>query len=86
MANKKSAEKRIRQTERKNARNSIIRAACRTADKKVRSAVASGNKEAALEALKMAESRFAKAATKGVYHKNKVARQVSRLSKLANSL
>ena len=86
MANKKSSVKRIRQTAKKNARNNILRSACRTAEKAVRSHAEEKNKDSAIEAFKLAEKRLAKAATKGLYHKNNVSRRISKLSKLVNSL
>ena len=86
MANKKSSIKRIRQTAKKNARNNILRSACRTAEKAVRAHAEEKNKDLAMEAYKLAEKRLAKAATKGLYHKNNVSRRISNLCKLVNSL
>ncbi|MGF6229513.1 small subunit ribosomal protein S20 [Inquilinus ginsengisoli] len=80
MANHKSAEKRIRQTERRTVvnRNRISR--IRTFVKKVEVAIESGDKAAAAEALKAAQPEMHRGVTKGVLQKNTVARKLSRLS------
>ena len=65
MANHKSALKRIRQNEKIRVRNSAARATCRTAVKKTRIAIESGDKEQAATAFKTAEKTLASAATKG---------------------
>ncbi len=86
MANIKSAKKRILVNETKAARNKAIRSKVKTAIKKVETAVAEGNKEAAAAALKAATVEIDKACTKGVYHKNNASRKVSRLTKAVNKL
>lgn len=80
MANHKSAEKRIRQTERRTEinRNRISR--IRTFVKKVESAIESGNKVEAAEAFKAAQPELMRGASKGVLHKNTVSRKLSRMS------
>ncbi|MCH4090674.1 30S ribosomal protein S20 [Acetobacter sp.] len=80
MANIASARKRIRQTERRTARNTARMSRMRTFIKKVETAIASGNKEEANAALKLAQPEIQRAATKGVVHHNLVARKISRLS------
>ena len=80
MANIKSAKKRILVTETKTARNKAIKSRVKTYVKKVETAVAENNKEAASAALLEAISEINKAASKGVYHKNTTARKVSRLT------
>ena len=52
----------------------------RTAIKKVEIAIAGGDKAAAADALRAAQPEMQRAATKGVAHKNTVARKLSRLS------
>jgi small subunit ribosomal protein S20 len=47
----------------------------------VESAVATGNKQAALDALKAAEPQLMRAARKGVVHKKTASRKISRLTK-----
>ncbi len=86
MANIKSAKKRILVSETRAARNKAIRSGVKTAMKKVEAAVAAGDKAAAQTELTAAISTIAKAETKGVYHKNNVARKVSRLTKAVNGM
>ena len=86
MANIKSAKKRILVNRTKYERNKAIRSGVKTAIKKVETAVANKDKEAACAALLNATSVIDKAATKGVYHKNNAARKVARLAKAVNSL
>ena len=86
MANIKSAKKRILVTETKTARNKAIKSRVKTYVKKVETAVAENNKEAASAALLEAISEINKAASKGVYHKNTAARKVSRLTKAVNRI
>ena len=86
MANIKSAKKRVLVNRKKAERNKSIKSAVKTSIKKVEAAVAAKDKEAAVAALTNAISTIDKAATKGVYHKNNAARNVSRLSKAVNSL
>ena len=54
--------------------------------KKVETAVARKDAEAAKAALKEAISVINKAGSKGVYHKNTCARKISRLTKAVNEL
>lgn len=86
MANIKSAKKRIRVIEAKTLRNKMIKSRVKTVIKKVYSAVAAGDKEQAKVYLVNAISELDKARSKGVYHKNTVARKVSRLTKAVNSI
>jgi small subunit ribosomal protein S20 len=80
MANHKSAEKRIRQTERRTAVNKARVSRLRTFIKKVETAIDSGDKEAARAAYAEAQPELHRGVTKGVVHKNMVARKLSRLS------
>ena len=86
MANIKSAKKRILVTATRTAKNKAIRSEVKTSIKKVEAAVAASDKAAAVEALKNATSVIEAAGSKGVYHKNNVARKVARLAKLVNSI
>ena len=86
MANIKSAKKRILVTATKTAKNKAIRSEVKTATKKVEAAVAANDKAVAVEALKNATSVIEAAGSKGVYHKNNVARKVARLAKLVNGI
>ncbi len=86
MANIKSAKKRVEVAERNAARNTAIESRVKTYVKKVDAAVASGDKEAAKASLRDAEVELSKAASKGVFHKNKVARKVSRMTAAVNKI
>ena len=55
----------------------------RTSVRKVEEAIASGDKTAALAALKAAEPEIMRAAQKGVIHRNAANRKVSRLAHAA---
>jgi small subunit ribosomal protein S20 len=78
MANIKSAEKRNRQRLKNEAANRIVRGSTRTAVKKARQAIATGDANAA-ELVRLAEVALDKAATKGVIHSNNASRRKSRL-------
>jgi small subunit ribosomal protein S20 len=86
VANHKSAEKRIRQTEKRTAINRARKSRVRTFVKKVEAAIASGDKEAAQSALRLAQPELHRAGSKGVLHKNTVARKLSRLAARINAL
>ncbi|MBV9862161.1 MAG: 30S ribosomal protein S20 [Alphaproteobacteria bacterium] len=86
MANHKSAEKRLRQTEKRTAINRSRMSRVRTFVKKVETAIQSGDREAAQAALKLAQPELHRATTKGVMHKNTVARKLSRLALRINAL
>ena len=80
MANIASAEKRIRQTAKRTARNKARKSRVHTAIRKVEEAVAAGDKAAALAALTAAQPEMQRAAGKGVLKLNTVSRKLSRLS------
>jgi small subunit ribosomal protein S20 len=80
MANIASAQKRIRQTVKRTARNKARKSRVHGAIRKVEEAVAAGNKELALAALRAAQPELQRAAGKGVLKANTVARKISRLS------
>ncbi|MFL6729638.1 MAG: 30S ribosomal protein S20 [Sphingomicrobium sp.] len=86
MANTPQAKKRIR----RNANRAVINHArisrIRTFIKAVESAIATGKKADAAEALKMAQPELARGVARGVIHKNTAARRISRLSKRVASL
>lgn len=81
MANHKSAQKRARQTTKKNAINRSNRSAVRTSVKKLRTAVASQDKDKSNALLYPTISLIDKAVNKGILHKNTAARYKSRLTK-----
>jgi small subunit ribosomal protein S20 len=80
MANLRSAKKRIRQTAHKTAVNRNRMSRVRTYVKKVESALAAGDKDAAGAALKQAQPEIMRGVTKGLLHRNTAARKVSRLN------
>jgi len=80
MANTASARKRIRQTVTRTARNQARKSRMRTFVKKVETAIATGDKTAANDALRAAQPEMQRASGKGVIHSNTIARKLSRLS------
>jgi small subunit ribosomal protein S20 len=81
-----SAKKRIRQTERRTARNRHVRSTVRTMIKRARQAIAGGDAKAAETAVRDAESQIRQAVSKGVYHHKTGSRYVSRLATAVNGL
>ena len=86
MANHKSAEKRIRQTERRTAVNKARLSRIRTFVKKVEAALDAGDKTTAQAALLAAQPELQRGVTKGVLHKNTAARKISRLANRLRTL
>ena len=86
MANIKSQIKRIKTNEKARQRNVAVKSALKTAVRRVRTAAASGDAEAAQVALRNASKALDKAASKGVIHKNQAANKKSALTISANSL
>lgn len=84
MANIKSAEKRARQNAGRYERNRILRSGARTAIKKARVAIDSGDSAAAKEAVERAAHALDRAAAKGVIHQNNAARRKSRIMQAYN--
>ena len=86
MALHKSAKKRIRRnarvTKQKISRTSQMRGAIR----KVEEAIKAGDQKAAQAALKEAQPKLARSATKGILHKRTASRKISRLSKRIKSI
>jgi small subunit ribosomal protein S20 len=80
MPHHKSAEKRLRQTEKRTDVNRARVSRVRTFVKKVETAIGSGDKAAAEMALRAAQPELHRATTKGVMHRNTVSRKLSRLS------
>jgi small subunit ribosomal protein S20 len=85
LANSKSAEKRIRVSERRRLRNRPFRSAARTYVKKAELAIASGDQAVAEEAVLLATRTLDRVASKGVIHPNNAARRKSRLMKKYNA-
>ena len=80
MANTPQSRKRVRQIARRSLVNRARRSRIRTFLRKVEEAIASGNRDNAREALKAAQPELMRGVTKGIYHKNTVARKLSRLN------
>lgn len=85
MPNHKSAEKRMRQSERRRQINKSSRTRVRSAIKKLRGALETADKNAIGELLPTTVSTIDKAVKKGVMHRNAAARYKSRLSLRANA-
>ncbi|QIG79567.1 30S ribosomal protein S20 [Stakelama tenebrarum] len=81
MANTPQAKKRIRRNARRADINGSRVSRIRTYVKKVETALASGDKEAAAAALREVQPELARGVAKGVMHKNTAARKFSRLNK-----
>jgi small subunit ribosomal protein S20 len=86
MPHHKSAEKRLRQTVSRTAVNRARMSRVRTFVKKVEVAIETGDKAAAQSALQEAQPELHRATTKGVMHRNTVARKLSRLAARINAL
>lgn len=83
---KKSAKKYMRVTDKKTARNKIVRGVFRSAIKKTREALAAKNLKEAQEWLKKSIKALDKAVQKKVLVKNTAARYKSRLNKAVKNL
>jgi len=86
VANIKSQIKRIKTNEKARLRNKAVKSELKTYVRKVREAVAAGDKEAAATALQAASRKLDKAVSKGVIHKNQAANRKSALAKKAAQL
>ncbi len=81
-----SGRKRARQNVKLNAANTSLRSRYRTAIKKVEKAVAAGDAAQARELFVEMQSIVDTVADKGIFHKNKAARDKSRLSSKVKAL
>lgn len=86
MANTPQAKKRARQNERRFQVNKARRSKVRTYLRKVEEAIESGDQEAAKTALRAAQPELMRGVSRGIFHKNTVARKMSRLSSRVKSL
>jgi small subunit ribosomal protein S20 len=86
MANTPQAKKRIRRNNRREDINHSRISRIRSFIKAVESAIATGKKADAAEALKKAQPEMFRGVARGVIHKNTAARKISRLSKRVASL
>jgi small subunit ribosomal protein S20 len=81
-----SGRKRVRQDTKLNAANTSLRSKYRTAVKGIEKAVASGDKAKATELFGKMQSVVDTVADKGIFHRNKAARDKSRLSAKVKTL
>lgn len=86
MANSPQARKRARQNVKRRQHNASLRSYVRTVIKKVRAGIASNDYDAANAALTAAVPVIDRMADKGIIHKNKAARNKSRLNKAVKAL
>jgi small subunit ribosomal protein S20 len=81
MANTTSARKATRKIARRTVINQARRARARNAVRLVEEAIAAGDRNKALEAMKQAEPQLMKAAQSGQVHRNMASRKISRLTR-----
>ncbi len=81
-----SGRKRVRQDTKINAANTSLRSMYRTSVKNVEKAVLAGDKAKATEAFGKMQAIVDSVADKGIFHKNKAARDKSRLSTKVKAL
>jgi len=86
MANTPQAKKRARQNERRFQVNKARRSRVRTYLRKVEEAIESGDQDAAKAALRAAQPELMRGVSRGIFHKNTIARKMSRLSSRVKSL
>ena len=86
MANTPQAKKRIRRNATRQTINHSRVSRIRTFIKAVESAIASGKRDEAAEALKKVQPEMARGVARGVIHKNTASRKFSRLTKRVASL
>lgn len=86
MPNHKSAKKRVLQNEKRRVNNRSHRTRLRTAIKKLRAAITTGDATATQDLLPTTISTIDKAIQKGVLHRNAAARYKSRLTMHVNDL
>jgi len=86
MANTKSAQKAARQTIRRTAVNKSRRSEMRTYVRHVEEAIAAKDAKGAADALSAAEPKLARAAQKGIVHRNAASRKIARLTKRVKAL
>lgn len=86
MPNIDSAKKRVRQGIKRTATNHARKNRIRSYTRKVEEALAKGDRDAAVAALKAAEPELMRGASKGVIHRNTAQRKVSRLARRAAKL
>ena len=86
MANSAQARKRARQAEATRQRNASLKSTLRTAIKKVKKAIATGDKAAATTTLRESQAVIDRIADKRIVHKNLASRTKSRLAQAIRTL
>ena len=86
MANIKSQIKRILTNKKSQERNKAVKSEVKTAIRATRTAIAAGDKDAAVASLQTASKKLDKAASKGVIHKNQAANKKSAIAKQVAAL
>jgi small subunit ribosomal protein S20 len=86
MPHSKSAKKRVRKNDEARLANKAVKSSMRTQVKKVKEAIAAGDKEKAAAEMKLAAKRLDKAAKHNVIHKNQASRRKSRLQKAVDKI
>jgi len=81
MAHTLSAKKRIRQNEKRRARNKTAKSRIKTRTRNVAVDAGAGDEAAAKEGLRRAASELDRAARKGVIHRRKADRRKARLAR-----
>ncbi len=84
MPQSKSAQKRVRQVEKRQLRNKSVRSQCKTSITRAEKLIFSGELEAAESAVVAAIKSLDKAAEKGIIQANNAARRKSRLMQKLN--
>jgi len=80
VANSAGSRKRARQAEKRRQQNASLRSMARTYLKKIIKAIDAGDQAAAQDAFKVAQPILDSSVSKGIFHKNKMARHKSRLT------
>ncbi len=86
MAHSLSARKRVRQNEKRRARNRVRKSMIKTQIKHFEEAVREGNAEKATDMYRLCQKKLDKVAATSTMHKNTVARKKSRLSRMLKEL
>ena len=86
MANSAQARKRARQAEVSRQHNASLKSALRTAVKKVRKAIAAGDKAVAAAQFTASQAVIDRIADKKIVHKNTASRTKSRLAQAIRAL
>ncbi len=86
MPHHKSAAKRMRQAKKRRLRNRMWKSKLKTFEKKFRTLISEKKIEEAKDFFKEVAALFEKASNKGIIHRNKAARKISRLHRLLNKV